>query len=86
MTEGFSRANLDGLIEWVQENADSLKGDGMVRLADALLRVSTETPNGARRIDIDNLAQTDADELWALLNDIAQDNGLVWEWEVDGHD
>jgi hypothetical protein len=71
-----TREDLGLLLEHIQEDADQFGGEGMARLARALLRMST-----VRVLNIDNLAQADIDELWTLANDIARDNGVVFEPE-----
>jgi hypothetical protein len=67
--------DLGVLLEHIQENVARLGGDGTVRLAGAFARMSDA--DGVPRLDA--LAQSDISELWALVRDIADENGLVWE-------
>lgn len=72
-----SRQDLGTLLDHIKDSVDELAGDGTARLAEAFVRMSDD--DGTLRLD--DLPQTDVDQLWALVDGIAQENGVVWEVE-----
>ncbi|QEN15936.1 hypothetical protein ACRDU6_27490 [Mycolicibacterium sp. ELW1] len=80
-TDTASRSDLGTLIRHVQDTFDRLHGEAAVQLAAAMSALVT--PDGELRVD--DLSQAEADALWAILDDIATDNGLFWDI-ADGSD
>jgi hypothetical protein len=75
-----SRSDLYTLLEHVRQNIDQFTTENVVRLAGAFERMAST--DGI--VNIDGLGEADADELWACVNGIAKDNGVVWELEPTG--
>lgn len=69
-----SRQDLHALVQYVAENHDRLRGDGMNSLAIAL-----GSMRGADKLlHVDDLSQADTDLLWKLVRDVANQNPGVW--------
>jgi hypothetical protein len=65
-------AALSLVLAYVQKNADRL--DGLAALAVTLARMADE----AGHLDVASLTRAEMDELWGLLDHVADENGLRW--------
>lgn len=69
------RDELGIVLDHIQENADRLRCDSMISLAETMARMSDD--DGVLRLD--GLPDSDVRELWGLVDDIARENGVAWE-------